>query len=101
MLKKQLSAQEKFEDYHASHPEVADLLEELALDAKTNGYRKMGICMLFEVARWRFHIENRKGEFKLPNSHKPFYSRLLMARNPELEGFFETRRQKKSSLKVA
>jgi hypothetical protein len=89
-----LTLDQQFEQFHAANPHVYDALRRLALDAARRG-RRFGIGMLFEVLRYEYGIRtsDQSSEFKLNNNYRSFYSRLLMEREPELDGYFETRTQ--------
>ena len=81
-----------FEDFHRSNPHVYRTLVRLAREwVNETGARKLGIKSLYEVARWRLAIETSDAEYRLNNSYTPFYARLLMAENPELDGLFDLR----------
>jgi len=85
---------ERFEQFHADNPQVYDGLRELALRARRRGHERYGIKGLFEILRWQHAMETTDEEFKLNNDFTAFYARLLMDREFELDGFFETREQK-------
>lgn len=82
---------ERFEKFHAEHPEVYAKLVQLARDARSSGLRHYGMRALWERMRWHFQVENRDEDFKLNDHYPPYYSRLIMQREKDLEGFFETR----------
>jgi len=82
---------EAFERFHRDHPEVYTELVRLARQAVAAGRHKFGLKALWEVMRWNFWLRRGDGEFKLNNNHAPYYSRLIMAREPDLAGVFETR----------
>lgn len=88
------ATERRFEDYHRANPHVFELLKRFALEAKRAGHRRLSINMLFERARWQSMVETTGDPWKLNNSHRAFYSRMLMRDVPELRGFFETRRSK-------
>lgn len=87
---------ERFADFHSHNPHVYDALVELAREARRiNRTAKLGIGMLFEVLRWQTFLET-KGEtprdgYKLNNVFRSRYARLIMERNPDLRGVFDTR----------
>ena len=82
------SIQERFEAFHAAHPEVYAELVRLAREAR--GCRRLGVRALWERMRWSLMIE-REGEYKL-NDHFPSrYARLLAKEYPELGEMFEMR----------
>lgn len=84
----------EFAKYHAENPQVYAALRRFALEAKRAGRRRMSINMLGERVRWYTDIETRGESYKVNNNFRPFYARLLMTKEPELAGFFETRTAK-------
>ncbi|MGE3276756.1 MAG: hypothetical protein AB7O67_16715 [Vicinamibacterales bacterium] len=80
--------------YHQANPQIYDKLRDFALEAKAAGRERLGIAVIFERLRWYTAVEARQdGEpWKVNNSWRAFYARLLMEQEPELDGFFETRR---------
>ena len=83
---------EAFLAYHAANPQVYDALRRFALEAKRSGRPRIGINLLHERLRWYTTVETQNDSFKANNSWRPFYARLLMQQEPELAGFFETRK---------
>ena len=83
-----------FRKFDRENPYVYETLRRLAYQAKKAGRKKIGMKMLYERARWEFYINSTEREYKLNNNYTAFYARKLMDENPELEGMFETRRQK-------
>ena len=86
--------QARFQRFHLAHPEVYDGLLGLTRQAASVGRTRIGIAMLFEVMRWHWIIAGLPDEaevFKLNNNYKSRYARLIMRRNPDLDGMFETR----------
>lgn len=87
-----LSIEESFWQFHAANPHVYGELLALARRARRRGVERLGIGMLFEVLRWRYALRTGGDDFRLNNNHRSYYARLIMLRNPELDGIFETRR---------
>lgn len=81
-----------FEAFHENNPHVYDQLVRMARQAKAAGVERWGMKRLFEVLRWERAIESRGEPFLLNNNFTAFYARLVMEREPDLVGFFETRR---------
>jgi hypothetical protein len=83
----------KFDEFHAANPHVYEALVVLARrfrerrrDAKT------GIGMLYEVLRWEYYLNTTSDdEYKLSNSYRAFYARLIMQNEHDLEGIFNTK----------
>lgn len=84
----------RFAEYHTANPQVYAALRRFALDAKRAGRDRLSINMLFERVRWHTDIDAQGDTFKVNNSFRAYYARLLMEQEPELRGFFETRRSK-------
>lgn len=86
--------EQKFLKFHEDNPHVYEELKKLALDVKRRGFNHYGIGALYEVMRFHRIMSTTDTEYKLSNNHRAFYSRLLMANEPELAGFFTTKRQR-------
>jgi len=86
--------QERFEQFHDWHPEVFDEIVGLARQAHAAGQVRIGIGMLWEVLRWNRAlrgVEDITTGYKLNNSYRSRYARLIMDTHPDLAGIFETR----------
>lgn len=93
------SLDERFADFHSHNPHVYDALVALAREARRiNGRAKVGIGMLFEVLRWQTFIrtqgESERDGYKLNNVFRSRYARLIMERERDLAGIFDTRELK-------
>jgi hypothetical protein len=89
-----VSIQQRFIRFHVAHPEVYAILCRLARKWKENGHTTCGIGMLWEIIRWNVGLKrlpHDEEEFKLSNDYRSRYARLIMANEPDLEGFFNTR----------
>lgn len=84
------SIQEKFQEFHAEHPEVYAHLVRLARTAHQKGRTKLGIKMLYEVVRWNVWLETGTKP-KLSNSYHARYARLIMRQEADLNGIFDLR----------
>lgn len=82
---------ESFDAFHAQNPHVYEALRRRALRAKRRGYRP-GMKCLFELLRWSHGMTTQGDEFLLNNNFTSHYARMLMEREPELDGFFELRK---------
>lgn len=86
------SIDRRFREFHAHNPKVYEQLVQLAREAKQTGRNRIGIKMLWEVARWNLSRDLRYDEtFKLPNDYHSRYARLIMEQEQDLKGIFETR----------
>ncbi len=83
---------EAFLRFHRENPNVYVQLVQMAQQAHRAGASKLGIGMMFEVLRWQAVLRTRGDDFKLNNNYRSYYARLILARNPELEGIFELRK---------
>ena len=83
---------ERFETFHRTHPHVYQVLVRLAREwvART-GRRKVGIAILWERMRWELAVQTNEAP-KLNNDYRAYYSRLIMANEPDLSELFEVRR---------
>lgn len=83
--------QRDFDEFHAANPHVYDELVWLARQGKAAGAKKLGIGQLFEVLRWQTLLRTNSTDFKLNNNLRSFYARMIMERESDLAGIFETR----------
>jgi hypothetical protein len=80
-----------FRKYHLENRHVYVELKRLARAMKATGRETYSMYSLFEVVRWNISLQTTGDEWKLNNSYRPWYARLLLLRNPDLEEFFELR----------
>lgn len=84
---------ERFKSFHEKNPHVYGILVMLARRAKNKGRTRIGMKMLYEVARWHFYINARvEDEYVLNNDYTSRYARLINDNEPDLHGIFEMRR---------
>ena len=83
----------KFRHFHAKHPDVYAAICHLARQAKRAGRDKIGVGMIFEVLRWQTFIAARDDEepYRLNNSYRSRYARLVMDIEDDLDGIFDLR----------
>lgn len=83
----------RFAAFHETNPHIYERLVRMARALKSRGRDRLGISMLFEVLRWEHATEtdDPTSDLKLNNGYKPHYARLIMEREPDLAGIFETR----------
>ncbi len=85
--------QRQFEKFHHNNPGVYSRLVALARQLKAANVTRYGIGSLFEVLRWERSLKKAKGErFLLNNNYRSRYVRLIERQEPDLKGFFETRK---------
>lgn len=86
---------DRFAAFHRANPHVYTALKNLALFYKrTMGFDRMGMKALWERLRFGYIETTGDDGYKLNNDFTACYARLLMANEPELEGFFELRERK-------
>ena len=85
--------EERFIEFHRNNPHVYTELVVLARDAHRRGYRRIGIELLFAAIRWRRMMRTTADEygFKLNDHFTSRYARLIMTREPDLDGIFAVR----------
>lgn len=89
----EMTLAERFAIFHQTNPHIAHALEALAAQWLTH-HDHVGIAALFERLRWESGIQTAGDAYRLNNSYRAFYSRLLIERRPEWADAFETRVQK-------
>jgi hypothetical protein len=85
--------EQRFAAFHAANAWVFDALVALTAEYVRGGAQRVSINMLTEVLRYRRGV-TRGDTYKLNNSFRAFYARLIMQTHPEWDGLFETRRQR-------
>ena len=80
-----------FAAFHACNPHVYDELVALARRLRARGIDRYGIAGLFEVLRYDYTLRTGGEPFKLNNSYRAYYARMIMANESELAGLFELR----------
>jgi len=81
----------KFWIFHEENPDVYGELKKLAVQLMDLGHNTYGIAGLFEVLRWHRALKTVGNEFKLCNTYRAWYARLLMKNEPDLYMFFRLR----------
>lgn len=93
----ELTPRERFERFHARHPEVYRELKELCITWRSRGRHRWSIDAAMHVLRFQRRMAGLPDEseaYKLNNNYTSRYARLLVERNPELDGLFEMRRMR-------
>lgn len=81
-----------FERFHAANPRVYEVLVRLAREwVGRTGRHKLGIATLYERTRWEIALATSDPDFKLNNNFRAYYARLIMLREPDLDGLFDLR----------
>ena len=81
----------RFAEYHQANPHIYDAIVDLCREWKAAGHDRIGIGMVFEILRWQHGMRATGDDFSVNNTMRSRYARLVMANEPDLVGFFETR----------
>jgi hypothetical protein len=82
---------ERFDHFHGENPHVYDRLVSLARRWAKRRPGRQSIAMLFEVLRFETGLTTTDDPYKLNNDYRAHYSRMMMEREEDLRGLFETR----------
>lgn len=85
------SIQARFLRFHEENPEVYEALVRMARRIKASGQSSYSISGIYEVARYDRFISTTGKPFKLSNSYRSRYARLIMETEADLAGFFVLR----------
>lgn len=84
----------RFYAFTEANPHVYRRIVQLARKAKMRGLDHYSLDGIFHVMRWEIAIRTKgDDQFRLNNSYTAMYARMVMEREPDLAGFFETRKQ--------
>lgn len=86
-----LSAQERFEEFHRRNPQIYRLICEYSRRLKSAGRKRYSIKTIWAVLRWQSDVQTDGEHFKLDDRYYSRYARLVMEREADLAGFFNTR----------
>jgi hypothetical protein len=84
------SLEERFARFHRENPSLYREFERRALALYHAGATRVGIAMIAEAIRYDDAVA-RRGAYKVNNSYRAFYSRMLLHDHPELSSLIETR----------
>ena len=83
--------QERFLAFHEANPAVLSSLESLTRQFLASGRQRLAIGALFERLRWEHDLRTTGDPFRLNNSFRSRYVRLMVDRNPDWADVFATR----------
>lgn len=83
-----------FDQYHQRNPHIYRLLVTMTKCRWSAGDPPIGIASLFEELRRDETVSVRGVTFKLDNTHRAYYARLIEKKNPRLRGAFIKRRSR-------
>jgi hypothetical protein len=82
----------RFTEFHQANPLVYELLVRFSRELLDRGYHHCGISLIWERMRWEMVLRTADPDgFKLNNDWRSRYARLIMEREPDLDGFFRIR----------
>jgi hypothetical protein len=82
----------EFGQFLERHPAVYDELVRLAREWMAAGHTKCSISLLWERLRWEYGIRGDvDGAVAFNNNYRSRFARLIMWREPDLRGAFDTR----------
>lgn len=87
-----LTLREQWQVFHDANPLVYAAIVSIARDLRARGFRRCGIALIYERLRWNWALQTRGDEYKLNANWRAHYAREIMRREPDLAGFFVTRR---------
>jgi hypothetical protein len=81
------SIQERFEEFNQEHPEVLDLMTQIAYQEKAKGHSKYSCHLILLRVKWDFLLlHGKRTDFS--NDFSSRYARRIMELNAGLDGFF-------------
>lgn len=83
-----LRAIEAFKKFHEKNPQVYTEFKRLAHEIKATGRKKYSVDAIIHVIRWNYDIQTTGRNFKIPNTIRSIYGRLLVYHEPEFDDFF-------------
>lgn len=93
---------ENFERFHNANPHVYRILvDEARRWVDETGRPKVGIELLYCRARWILAFQTVTDDYKLNDHFTAYYSRLIMLREGDLDGLFDTRRSEEADAWIA
>lgn len=82
---------DRFRAFHSLNPHVYAAIERQALRLHAQGERRISVKAIVEDLR-RSRIATTGDDWRINNSWPAFYARILVERNPVLNGLIEQRR---------
>lgn len=90
-LAPQSELERRFVVFDRANPRVYAALERLALKEVAGGAKRLGIAKLAEQLRADPDVSTQGDAWKINNSFRALYARLLIHRHPILDGIIECR----------
>lgn len=86
-----MNLDDKFWRFHRDNPHIYDLILKHVREVKAAGFKHYGIGSIYERIRWHINVETKDTQFKLSNSYRSRYARLVERNEPHLKGFFRSK----------
>ncbi len=81
-----------FREWHVFNPHVYELFLKYSLEAKNSGRTRFSGWLIANRIRWYTTIETKGDDFKLSNDFIALFTRLVIYKNPQLEGLFQLKK---------
>jgi hypothetical protein len=94
IMPKGSTIEERFNAFHQANPHVYAAIVRMAMRARARGIKKWSMNGIFEILRWKSAMVTNGEPYKLSNDFRALYSRMVMAREPELAEFFDTKKRR-------
>jgi hypothetical protein len=85
------SIEDRFNDFHATNPEVYRLFDRFTREVIKQGHPRFSADAILHRIRWETTVVTRGDQFKINDHFSAYYARTWMAANPKHDGFFATR----------
>jgi len=91
--RKPATLEERFRLWVFANDHVIELFLKFAREARAAGKSRIGIGAIAERVRWEVYIYRKEADpWKINNSYRSRIARLLVQRDPSLDGLFEFRK---------
>lgn len=84
----------RFTEFHNANPHIYAEIVKRVESLKLAGVTRIGIAMIFEAMRYDHMVRTQGEPWKLNNTFRAYFVRLLLRERPDFEGLIETRRSR-------
>jgi hypothetical protein len=91
-------AERGFLEFHKENPHIYAEIVKRASRLLRAGARRVGIAMIFESMRYDYLIQTSGEPWKLNNTYRAYYVRLLVLEHPHFRDIIEMRRSRADNL---
>ena len=92
---------ERFNAYHAAHPDVFRAFVRHAKEMRATGRRRYSQWTIVQAIRWSHDLQQSGASFKINNDFIALYARLMIHEYPDFAGFFELREMRETGRRVS